>query len=116
MTLDEVKANFGEPAGQSSFGGFTFYFYHNACEYECGFPDIVFFQNGQVVDAVLRATWRHYDGESSSPKGTVPRPNPGGGQLQMPEAQVEGVEIRPRTLPPAEPPDTARTDTTRVGG
>jgi hypothetical protein len=116
MTVDDVKAVFGEPAGSRSYGNYTFYFYANGCEYECGTADIVFFDNGQVVDAVLRATWRSYAGESSSPRGTTPRPTPGGTRLQTP-GEVQGVEVRPAGTPPPPPvlPDTTA-DTTRVGG
>ncbi len=99
MTYDEVKAVFGEPQGMRSYGHFDFFFYDNGCEKECGFPDTVFFLDGQVVDAVLRAPWRDYGGESSSPKGVKPRPNPGGERLEMPTA-VERVEVRPVEPPP----------------
>jgi hypothetical protein len=71
MTEQDVVAVFGEPQGKSTYESFTFFFYDNSCEKECGFPDTVFFDGGQVVDAVLRAPWREYAGESSSPKGVV---------------------------------------------
>ncbi len=109
MSYDEVMAVFGEPQSMRSYGHHDFYFYSNGCEKECGFPDTVFFRDGQVVDAVLRAPWRDYAGESSSPKGVKPRPTPGGEQLQMPTA-VERVEVRP--TPPPPPPQ--KTDTTAV--
>ncbi len=110
MSYDEVRAVFGEPQSMRSYGHYDFYFYSNGCEKECGFPDTVFFLDGQVVDAVLRAPWRDYAGESSSPKGVKPRPNPGGEQLQMPTA-VERVEVRPTQQVPA-PPPVQKTDTT----
>ncbi len=94
MSEIDVKAVFGNPDGQSSRASFIFYFYRNGCEPECGWPDVVFFQNGQVVDAILRATWRDYAGESSSPKGVVPRAGAGGERLQMP-ADVESIQVRP---------------------
>ncbi len=119
MGADQVKLVFGEPQGISSYGQFTFYFYDNACEKECGFPDIVFIQNGQVADAVLRAPWRGYNGESSSPKGVIPRSTPGGERLQVPAA-VEGVEVRPAQVPVPQPleerTDTAKADTSAVRG
>jgi hypothetical protein len=120
MASVEVKALFGEPKGMSTRGPFTYYFYDNGCEYECGFPDLVIFDNEQVIDAVLRAPWHEYAGESSSPKGTLPRATPGGMRLDVP-GTIESVEVRPAE-PPAMPPedtlkaDTARADTTRVGG
>ncbi len=118
MTEDQVKAVFGEPQGTRSYGRYTYYFYSNGCEPECGFPDIVFFEEGRVVDAVLRAAWRDYAGESSSPKGTIPRPTRGGERLNVPAA-VEGVEVRPATRVPRpveQKADTARADTSWVSG
>ncbi len=111
MSYDEVKAVFGEPQGMRSYEHYDFYFYNNGCEKECGFPDTVFFLDGQVVDAVLRAPWREYAGESSSPKGVTPRPTPGGERLQIPTA-VERVEVRPAQ--PEPPPPVEKTDTTTI--
>ncbi len=115
MTTDEVKATFGEPRGVSARGPFTYYFFDNGCEYECGFPDLVVFEDGQVVDAVLRAPRHEYAGESSSPKGTVARPTPGGMRLQVPSTvetveSVQGVEVRQTEMPPPVP--VAPADTT----
>jgi len=116
MTTAEVQTVFGAPEAMSYRGPFTYYFYDNGCERSCGFLDLVIFQDGQVVDAVLRARWRDYAGESSSPKGTVPVATPGGTRLQVP-ASVEGVQVRPApTVPTPIPADTARADTTRAGG
>ncbi len=116
MTTDEVRAVFGVPAAMSARGNFTYYFYDNGCEQRCGFLDLVIFDGGQVVDAVLRAPWHAYEGESSSPKGTVPRPTPGGMRLDVP-GTVEGVEVRQAPqVPLPVPADTARADTTRSGG
>lgn len=117
MTLDQVKLVFGQPQSTSAYGNFTFYFYENGCHAECGMADVVFFQNGQVVDAVLRAPWRGYAGESSSPKGVMPRATPGGERLQVPN-QVQGVEVRPARVPTPQPieDDTVKADTTGVRG
>ncbi len=104
MTADEVKAEYGQPDGVSARGPFTYYFYNNGCEYECGFPDLIILENGQVVDAVLRAPWNEYAGESSSPKGTVARPTPGGMRLDVPTTTIEAVEVRQVETPPAETP------------
>lgn len=104
MTADEVRAEFGQPDGVSTRGPFTYYFYNNGCEYECGFPDFVVLENGQVVDAVLRAPWNEYAGESSSPKGTIARPTPGGMRLEVPTTTIEAVEVRQAETPPAELP------------
>lgn len=108
MTEQDVVAIFGEPQGKSNYGSYVFYFYDNGCERECGFPDTVFFEGGQVVDAILRAPWRDYAGESSSPKGVMPRPTPGGERLEVP-GTLESVEVRPA------PPPTAKPDTTSGG-
>lgn len=116
MTADEVRAEFGQPRGTSSSGDFVFWFYDNGCERECGFPDLVVFQTGQVVDAVLRAPWHEYAGESSSPKGTIPRPTPGGERLEMPAGAVEGVEVRPAVPPVRIEEDTVQADTSNVRG
>lgn len=107
MSESDVVAVFGQPQGKSDYGNFVFYFYDNGCEKECGFPDTVFFENGQVVDAVLRASWRDYAGESSSPKGVLPRPSPGGEHLEVP-GTLESVEVRPAPAPTAKPDTTAR--------
>ena len=104
MTADEVKAEFGQPDGVSMRGPFIYYFYINGCEYDCGFPDLVILEGGQVVDAVLRAPWNEYTGQSSSPKGTVPRPTPGGMRLEVPATTIESVEVRPTVTPPVETP------------
>jgi hypothetical protein len=108
MSTDEVKGVFGEPAAIRSYGEYTYFFYQNGVEPEYGTADIVFFEGNQVVDAVLRSSWREYAGESSSPKGTVASPTPGGMYLEVP-GQVEAVEVRtaqPRETQPraAQPP------------
>ena len=116
MTADEVRSTFGQPDGTSASGEFIYWFYNNGCEKECGFPDLVIFQAGKVVDAVLRSPYNEYAGESSSPKGAIPRPTPGGERLQVPATgEVEGVEVRP-AVPPArvEGADTVKADTTGV--
>lgn len=100
MTADQVRQVLGTPLYESSYGDHTYFFYDNGCEKECGFLDLVIFQSDQVVDAVFRAPWHEYTGESSSPRGVTPRPTPGGERLQVPEGQVEGVEVRPAGPPP----------------
>lgn len=98
MTEGEVKSVFGSPTGTRSVGIFTYYFYENGWEEEAGFPDLVILQGGQVIDVVLRATWRDYSGESSSPKGIAPRQTLGFEHLELP-GQVESVEVRPAGPP-----------------
>ena len=101
MTEQAVQEAMGKPLVVRSRGNYTYYFYDNGCEKTCGFPDLVIFQSGQVIDAVFRASWHQYTGNSSSPKGVVPRANPGGERLNVPAGRVEGVEVRPA-------PDTVR--------
>ncbi len=98
MSEDEVRSVFGNPAGTRSVGIFTYYFYKNGWEEEAGFPDLVILQGGQVIDVVLRATWRDYSGESSSPKGIAPRQTLGFEHLELP-GRLESVEVRPAGLP-----------------
>ncbi len=100
MSTDEVKAVLGAPATTRDYGDYTFYFYQNGVERQYGTADIVFFLDGQVVDAVLRSSWRDYAGQSSSPMGTEPRPTPGGTRLELP-GEVQAVEVR--TMPPPPP-------------
>ncbi len=98
MSEDEVRSVFGSPAGTRSVGIFTYYFYKNGWEEEAGFPDLVILQGGQVIDVVLRATWRDYSGESSSPKGIAPRQTLGFEHLELP-GRLESVAVRPARLP-----------------
>jgi hypothetical protein len=102
MSMEEVTGIFGEPAAIRSYEAYTFFFYQNGVEEEYGTADIVFFDGGEVVDAVLRSSWRQYTGESSSPMGTVPSPTPGGMYLEVP-ARVEAVEVRTTQQPAAQP-------------
>ncbi len=115
MTKQEVREIFGNPANRSSRGEFTYYFYENNCQQECGMADLVIFQNGQVVDAILRATWRNYAGESSSPSGVTPKPTPMRLQLPATGNEVRGIEVRP-TPPAPPPPDTTASDSTAASG
>jgi len=96
MTEAQVVAQWGEPLAKRTAGAWTFLFYPNGVEHEVRFLDVVFLQNGQVVDAVLRGADHVYTGQSSSPPGRTPEPtlpqpegaNPGGGS-------VTGVRINP---------------------
>lgn len=103
MTTEDVKAAFGEPAAIRTYGDYTYYFYQNGVEREYGTADIVFFLDGQVVDAVLRSSRREYAGESSSPRGVTPKPTPAGMRLEVPGA-VESVEVRTAQPPPPPQP------------
>jgi hypothetical protein len=67
MTEDQVVQLWGEPVTDRSMGGWTYMYFRNGCEQSCGTFDVVFFQNGQVVDAVVRGQGHYYSGVSSSP-------------------------------------------------
>jgi hypothetical protein len=84
MTENEVYALWGPPAATRHSGEYTYLYFRNGCEYTCGMLDLVTLQNGQVVDAVLRWPGHDYSGQSSSPKGVLPRPTPAGDTLVIP--------------------------------
>lgn len=62
MTIAQVQSEFGAPATTRDAGDWTYWYYHNGCPRRCGSDDVVFFQNGRVVAAVLRTSRRHYRG------------------------------------------------------
>ncbi|HUF27250.1 MAG TPA: hypothetical protein VMM18_09760 [Gemmatimonadaceae bacterium] len=70
MSKAEVIQALGSPAAERSAGDFTYLFFQNGCERECGMSDLVTLERDSVVDAIFRASWRRYSGVSSSP---VPR-------------------------------------------
>lgn len=72
MTQAQVEALWGGPVATRSTGPMTYLYYPNGCEWTCGTLDVVFLENGQVVDAVLRWPGHRYSGQSSSPPGTQP--------------------------------------------
>ncbi len=83
MTEREVYLIWAAPAAVRRIGEYTYLFFQNGCEYTCGTMDVVTLQNGRVVDAIVRWDGHRYSGESSSPPGRVPFPNPGGDTLQI---------------------------------
>ena len=84
MAEREIYALWGPPIAVRRSGEYTYLFFQNGCEYTCGTMDVVTLQNGAVVDAVLRWDGHRYSGESSSPPGKQPFPNPGGDTLRVP--------------------------------
>src|SRR5216117_1433192 len=96
MSEREVYEVWAAPAAVRRVGEYTYLFYQNGCEYTCGTMDVVTLKDGRVVDAIVRWDGHRYSGESSSPPGRVPFPNPGGDTLQMP--------MPPPPPPPAPPP------------
>ena len=75
MTRDDVLAAWGDPLVERLEGVWTYLYYRNGCEASCGTFDVVFLQNGQVVDAIVRGQGHDYDGLSSSPPGSEALPN-----------------------------------------
>jgi hypothetical protein len=84
MSERDVYSRWGPPVGVRRAGEWTYLYFRNGCEYSCGTYDVVFLQNGVVVDAVLRWEGHGYSGQSSSPPGTVPIPTRGGDTLVVP--------------------------------
>jgi hypothetical protein len=83
MSEKDVYAKWGPPVGVRRQGDMTFLYFRNGCEVSCGTEDIVFLQNGQVVDAVLRWPGHRYSGQSSSPAATQPHVHKGGDTLNV---------------------------------
>jgi hypothetical protein len=79
MARDQVVALWGQPVAERTAGSWTYLYFRNGCEVSCGTFDVVFLQDGQVVDAIVRAQGHGYAGTSSSPPGrpaaaTLPSP------------------------------------------
>jgi len=96
MTVADVRKRWGDPVAVRTANDWTYLFYRNGREREVGWYDVVFLQNGQVVDAIVRAPEHVYDGQSSSPEGRAPEFTP---PRQPPDAgsgaAVTGVRIQP---------------------
>ena len=83
MSEKDVYSMWGPPVGVRRQADMTFLYYRNGCEYSCGTEDVVFLQNGKVVDAVLRWPGHRYSGQSSSPAATQPHLRRGGDTLTV---------------------------------
>ena len=96
MREDEVRTRWGEPVAMRRSGDFTFLFFANGMERSVGWYDVVFLQNGQVVDAIVRGPGRTYLGVSSAPPGRSPGPTsrPDAANPNQPGA-VTGVRMNP---------------------
>ena len=66
----------GPPVTERKQGQWTYLYFRNGCEYSCGTFDVVFLDNDQVMDAVVRGPGHTYSGNSSSPAGRVPEKTP----------------------------------------
>lgn len=89
MSENDVYGLWGSPVGVRRAGQWTYLYFRNGCEYTCGTYDVVFLQNGLVVDAVLRWPGHGYSGQSSSPPGVVPLPTRGGDTLVVPSSSPD---------------------------
>jgi hypothetical protein len=74
MTEAEVREQWGEPLTVRKLGAMSYLYYRSNCLKTCGTNDVVFLENGQVIDAVVRDTHRKYDGIASSPADRKPEP------------------------------------------
>jgi hypothetical protein len=74
MTEADVRASWGDPITSRKAGSMLYMYYTNDCMRSCGTYDVVFLENGQVVDAVVRDSHRGYDGVASSPRDRKPEP------------------------------------------
>jgi hypothetical protein len=76
MTRDDVVAVWGAPVTERTDGAWTYLYYRNGCEVSCGTFDVVFLENGKVVNAIVRGRGHTYSGTSWSPPGATPRATP----------------------------------------
>lgn len=76
MTRAQVVERLGRPTGERTAGTYTYLFYRNGCERECGTPDLVVLRDDGVVDAIFRSATRRYSGTSSSPATSAPMRSP----------------------------------------
>ena len=67
MTRDQVIAVWGIPVAERTSDGRTYLYFRNGCEVSCGTFDVVFLENDQVVDAIVRGEGHTYAGTSTSP-------------------------------------------------
>ena len=70
----DVRAAWGEPLTVRKARDYSYMFYTNGCLKTCGTYDVVILEKDQVVDAIVRAKGRRYDGVSSSPPDRKPGP------------------------------------------
>jgi hypothetical protein len=75
MAREQVVGLWGQPVAERAAGAWTYLYYRNGCEVSCGTFDVVFLENGQVVDAIVRGPGHAYAGSSSSPPGREPAAN-----------------------------------------
>lgn len=74
MTEAQVREQWGEPLTVRKIGIMSYMYYRSNCLKTCGTNDVVFLEQGQVIDAVVRDKSRKYDGIASSPADRKPEP------------------------------------------
>ncbi len=84
MSREEVIALWGVPVAERSVGDRAYLYFRNGCEVSCGTFDVVFLENGVVVDAIVRGPGHNYAGTSTSPPGRK-------GQLTRPAGPAEAA-------------------------
>ena len=100
MTEADVLTRWGEPVAVRRLNDWTFLFFRNDQERRWGFYDTVFLQNGQVVDAVVRAAEHVYLGQSSSPTDRSPSfTQPTDARPDGTSGAVTGVRVNPSAPP-----------------
>jgi hypothetical protein len=95
MSEAEVRAIWGDPAVVKHNNDWTFLFYRNYEEHRVGWLDVVFLQNGQVVDCIARGSGHAYAGQSSSPPDRVPGPTRSATPDESTSGAVTGVRVNP---------------------
>jgi len=96
MSEADVRSRWGEPIVVKRINEWTFLFFRNYDETNVGFLDVVFLQNGQVVDAVVRGSEHIYLGQSSSPPNRTPEATP---PAQRPDGASSGAVTGVRVTP-----------------
>lgn len=97
MTREQVVSVWGVPVAERNRETWGYLYFRNGCEVTCGTFDVVFLENGQVVDAVVRAPGHVYAGNSSSPPGRKPEAT--GMQLAVPATQSSEPAPAPADTP-----------------
>ena len=75
MTRGQVIGVWGAPVTERALGAWTYLYYRNGCEASCGTFDVVFLENGQVVNAIVRGFGHTSAGASTSPAGAPAKAN-----------------------------------------
>ena len=95
MSENDVRQRWGEPVAVRRANDWTFLFYSNGMEREVGWYDVVFLQNNQVVNAIVRGAGHGYAGQSTAPPSRAPEPTlPARPQPDNPDAPSAATGAR----------------------